>query len=213
MDGIFNDTANCSPDVLSSKAHDIFGDPKMFIRVGVEYQVEVPSLIPGCQSLQPKIRNYYSRIMLNNTYAKAHAVLDNDKESGWPVNHQPIFACDSMDATLVTAHGRKAGSQTKAWTKIERDGFLLGLYFFGKNLLLARKFVESRDMGDILAYYYGKFYRSNDYRTWSESRKLKSRRYVHGQRILRGWRQRELLSRLFCHISEECQKQLTEVYS
>ncbi|CAI9785621.1 unnamed protein product [Fraxinus pennsylvanica] len=183
----------------------------MIIRVGVEYQVEVPSLIPGCQSLQLKIRNYYSRIMFNNKYAKAHALLDNGKESGWSVNHQPIFACDSMDAALVTAQGRKAGSQTKAWTKIERDSFLLGLYFFGKNLLMARKFVESRDMGDILAYYYGKFYRSSVYRSWSESRKLKSRRYVHGQRILTGWRQRELLSRLFCHVSEECQKQLSEV--
>ncbi|KAL2510564.1 hypothetical protein Adt_16164 [Abeliophyllum distichum] len=211
MDGIFNDSANCLPAIQSSNVHDIFGDSKMFPRVGVEYQVEVPSLIPECHHLLPKTRNYYSGIMLNNKYAKVHAALDNEKERGGSVDHQPIFACDNMDATMVIAKGSKAGSQSEAWMKFECDSFLLGLYFLGKNLLLVRKFVESRDMGDILAYYYGKFYRSSDYRSWSESRKLKSKRYIHGQRILTGWRLQELLSRLFYHVSEECQKQLTQV--
>lgn len=89
----------------------------------------------------------------------------------------------------------------------------LGLYIFGKNLVAVKKFVNSKEMGDILAFYYGKFYRSDGYRRWSECRKLRSRRSIHGQKIFTGWRQQELLSRLLSHVSQECQSVLLEVSS
>ncbi|CAA3009799.1 uncharacterized protein LOC111375981 isoform X1 [Olea europaea subsp. europaea] len=211
MDDIFNESANSSPAIQSSKLYYIFGDPEMLPKVGVEYQADVPSLIPGSHHLQRETRKSYPQITLNIQYAKVHAALDNGKEIGGSINHQPMSAGDSMDIELVSAQGRKVNSQSEAWTTIERDSFLLGLYFFGKNLMVVRKFVETKDMGDMLAHYYGNFYKSSDYQRWSESRKLKSRRYVHGQWILAGWRQREFLSRLFCHVSEECQTRLTEV--
>ncbi|KDP28109.1 hypothetical protein JCGZ_13880 [Jatropha curcas] len=103
------------------------------------------------------------------------------------------------------------GSMGESWTDVEHDSFLLGLYIFGRNLIAVKKFVESKDMGDILSFYYGKFYRSDGYRRWSECRKLRSRWSIHGQKIFTGWRQQELLSRFFSHVSQECQSMLLEV--
>ncbi|XVF21918.1 hypothetical protein REPUB_Repub12eG0130300 [Reevesia pubescens] len=102
-------------------------------------------------------------------------------------------------------------SSSEVWKDIELDSFLLALYIFGKNLILVKKFVESKGMGEILSFYYGKFYRSDGYRRWSECRKLRGRRFIHGQKLFTGWRQQELLSRLFSHLSKDCQDMLLEV--
>lgn len=103
------------------------------------------------------------------------------------------------------------GSFGESWRDIECDSFLLSLYIFGKNLILVKRFVESKKMEDILSFYYGKFYRSDRYHRWSECQKLRSKRYICGQKIFTGWRQQELLSRMFSHVSEECQNKLLEV--
>ncbi|KAL1072070.1 hypothetical protein V6Z11_D11G129200 [Gossypium hirsutum] len=102
-------------------------------------------------------------------------------------------------------------SSNEVWKDIECDSFLLGLYIFGKNLILVKDFVGSKEMGEILSFYYGKFYGSDGYRRWSECRKLRSKRCIHGQKLFTGWRQQELLSRLFSHLSKECQDMLSEV--
>lgn len=99
----------------------------------------------------------------------------------------------------------------QSWTDIDYNSFLLGLYVFGKNLNLLKRFVGSRSMGDILSFYYGKFFRSKEYSRWSECRKLKTRRCIYGQKIFTGWRQQELLSRLFSHVPQDCQTTLVEV--
>ncbi|XP_039001302.1 uncharacterized protein LOC120127454 isoform X2 [Hibiscus syriacus] len=103
------------------------------------------------------------------------------------------------------------GSSSEVWKDIELDSILLGLYIFGKNLILVKKFAESKGMGEILSFYYGKFYKSAGYRRWSEWQKLRSRLCVHGQKLFTGWRQHELLSRLFSYISKECEDMLLEV--
>ncbi|KAI4349630.1 hypothetical protein L6164_010195 [Bauhinia variegata] len=103
------------------------------------------------------------------------------------------------------------GSMGEPWNDIEYNSFLLGLYIFGKYLNLVKRFVGSKNMGDILSFYYGKFYRSERYRRWSECRRLRTRRCIYGQKIYTGWRQQELLSRLFSGISEECQNMLIEL--
>ncbi|KAK3189763.1 hypothetical protein Dsin_029324 [Dipteronia sinensis] len=102
------------------------------------------------------------------------------------------------------------GSAGNTWSDNDEASFLLGLYIFGKNLVQVTKFVESKRMGEILSFYYGKFYRSDKYRRWSECRKIRSRRFIYGQRIFTGLRQQELLSRLLLHVSEECKKSLLE---
>lgn len=104
------------------------------------------------------------------------------------------------------------GSSAKSWSEIEHNSFVLGLYIFGKNFLPVKRFMEDKKMGEILSFYYGEFYRSNAYRRWSECRKMKSRRCIHGQKIFTGWRQQELLSRLFSHVSEPCRNHVVEVF-
>lgn len=103
------------------------------------------------------------------------------------------------------------GSLGESWSDIEEASFMLGLYIFGKNLVQVKKFIGSKKMGDLLSFYYGKFYRSDRYNRWSECRKIRSRRCIYGQRIFTGLRQQELFSRLLPHVSEECQNTLMEV--
>ncbi|XP_016449583.2 uncharacterized protein LOC107774544 [Nicotiana tabacum] len=97
------------------------------------------------------------------------------------------------------------------WTDIEKASFLLGLYIFEKNFVHVKRFVETKTSGDILSFYYGEFYGSHEYRRWSESRKVRNRRSVYGQKLFVGSRQQELLSRLLPRVSEENRKALTEV--
>ncbi|RDX92852.1 hypothetical protein CR513_24961, partial [Mucuna pruriens] len=99
----------------------------------------------------------------------------------------------------------------QSWTDIEYNSFLLGLYIFGKNLTFLKRFVGSKNMGDILFFYYGKFFKSKEYCRWSECRKLRTKRCIYGQKIFTGWRQQELLSRLFSHLPRECQSTLVEI--
>ncbi|KAF8017243.1 hypothetical protein BT93_H2435 [Corymbia citriodora subsp. variegata] len=103
------------------------------------------------------------------------------------------------------------GAPKNCLSRKEEASFILGLYIFGKNLVQVRKFVESKDMGDVMAHYYGKFYGSVMYRRWSECRKMKSRRCIIGQKIFVGLRQQEFLSRLLPEVSVENKSRLLEV--
>ncbi|XP_020585342.1 uncharacterized protein LOC110028000 [Phalaenopsis equestris] len=102
------------------------------------------------------------------------------------------------------------GLPTHSWSDAEEQSFLLSLYIFGKNLIQVKKFMETKRMIDVLSFYYGKFYRSDAYHRWSECRKIKSRRSIHGQRIFTGWRQQELLSRIVNSSHKELQDTLLE---
>ncbi|KAJ8766381.1 hypothetical protein K2173_022440 [Erythroxylum novogranatense] len=103
------------------------------------------------------------------------------------------------------------GSFGDTWTDTEEAGFLLGLYIFGKNLVQVKKFLETKSMGGLLSFYYGKFYGSDRYNRWSECRKMRNRRCIYGQRIFTGLRQQELLSRLLQNLSEEYKTTLLEL--
>ncbi|WCJ23514.1 hypothetical protein M5689_005536 [Euphorbia peplus] len=103
------------------------------------------------------------------------------------------------------------GSFDGMWSDVQEASFLLGLYIFGKNFVLVNKFVETRRMGELLSFYYGRFYRSEKYQRWSSCRKIRSRKCIYGQRMFSGYTQQELLSRLSLHASEDCKNSLTEV--
>lgn len=108
-------------------------------------------------------------------------------------------------------HRLVPGCLDNVWTDFEESGFLLGLYVFGKNLVLVKKLIGCKEMGDILSYYYGKFYRTDKYRRWSECRKIRTRKCIYGQRIFMGSRHQEFLSRLLVNESEECRFTVMEV--
>ncbi|KAK4801760.1 hypothetical protein SAY86_022247 [Trapa natans] len=120
------------------------------------------------------------------------------------VDRQTFRRCTQEDCFLVP------GSLYNVWSEQEEENFLLGLYIFGKNLIQVKKFIENKSMGEILSFYYGKFYGSAKYGRWSMCRKMKSRRCVYGQKIFTGLRQQELLSRLLPQVSEESQSKLME---
>ncbi|KAJ0976210.1 hypothetical protein J5N97_018175 [Dioscorea zingiberensis] len=140
-----------------------------------------------------------------------------NKELGECVRQESKTAAGDFDVCAPLWQPGKAkgccplpGKPSTLWTFAESQSFLLGLYIFGKNLDQIRKFMGNKDMGDVLSYYYGKFYKSDAHRRWTESRKIRSRRCVHGARILTGWRQQELLSRLLPSISKDVQDTLLE---
>lgn len=102
------------------------------------------------------------------------------------------------------------GSPPEAWTKTEEDVFLLALYIFGKNFTSVQSFMETKKMKDILVYYYTKFYGTESYCRWAESRKIKSRKCFQGQRIFSGWRQQELSTRLLPHVPDHLKDKIPD---
>lgn len=122
---------------------------------------------------------------------------------------ETVLATDQKDN--VDGRHLVPGVSGEPWSNIEEASFLLGLYIFGKNLVLVKKFVGSKQMGDILLFYYGRFYWSEKYRRWSECRKARGRKCIYGQRLFKGWRQQELVSRLLLLVAEDCKNALMEV--
>ncbi|OVA15003.1 SANT domain [Macleaya cordata] len=146
--------------------------------------------------------------------------LDNEKDGKHLEvdNHMDVYLPSlqnekcNLDRQSIPKDFRPVpGSLGNSWSDIEQESFLLGLYIFGKNLVQVKRFIESKEMGDIQSYYYGRFYRSDGHRRWSECRKIRSRRCIHGQRIFTGSRQQELLSRVLPGVSEECKNSFLEV--
>ncbi|XP_076899837.1 uncharacterized protein LOC143553820 [Bidens hawaiensis] len=99
----------------------------------------------------------------------------------------------------------------KPWSAIEHDGFVFGLYVFGKNFRVVNKFVGNKGMPNVMSYYYGKFYRSSEHQKWSVYKKKRGRKPIPGKRIFCGWRRHELLSRLLPKVTDECKNSLTQV--
>jgi hypothetical protein len=103
------------------------------------------------------------------------------------------------------------GLSSSLWSGIEAECFLLGLYIFGKNLSLVSRFLGNKTVGNVLLYYYGKFFRGDEYKRWSDCRKARTRRCILGERIFTGSRQQEIISRLKSVILKESHDSLLEV--
>ncbi|ESW19033.1 hypothetical protein PHAVU_006G091000 [Phaseolus vulgaris] len=102
------------------------------------------------------------------------------------------------------------GILSNSWSDFDAEVFLLGLYIFGKNFIQMKSFLENKGMGEILAFYYGKFHKSDAYRRWSDCRKIKGRKSTIGHKLFTGRRQQELLSRLIPHVSGESKDTLLQ---
>ncbi|GJN31444.1 hypothetical protein PR202_gb19844 [Eleusine coracana subsp. coracana] len=103
-------------------------------------------------------------------------------------------------------------SPVAIWSDLEAELFLLGLYIFGKNMTQLSRFLGTKTVGDVLSYYYGKFYKRDAYKRWADCRKAKTRRCILGERIFQGSRLSELISRLKSKIPKEAHDSLTEVF-
>uniref|UniRef100_A0ACD5YLM7 Uncharacterized protein n=1 Tax=Avena sativa TaxID=4498 RepID=A0ACD5YLM7_AVESA len=105
-----------------------------------------------------------------------------------------------------------SGLSSSLWSGTEAECFLLGLYIFGKNLNLLSRFVGNKTIGNVLSYYYGKFYKSDAYKRWSDCRKARTRRCILGEHVFTGWRQQEIICRLKSVIFEEAHDSLVEIF-
>ncbi|XP_022719404.1 uncharacterized protein LOC111277306 isoform X2 [Durio zibethinus] len=143
---------------------------------------------------------------------QSDARLVNEKESnaeniecGMASKTNLFQPCKGKSSHLIP------GSSGDSWSNAEVDGFLLGLYIFGKDFGQIKRFIENKEMGDVLSFYYGAFYMSDGYHRWSDGQKRRNRKNIHGRKIFTGWRQQELLSRLLSHVPDELQNNLLEV--
>ncbi|XP_071727344.1 uncharacterized protein [Rutidosis leptorrhynchoides] len=186
---------DCISDKMSRKhspisqtyASGLYGKLVNVSRVGNEYQTEIPSLITISEYLE---------------YIPNEFLIGLDIPVVW-INQKNMN--DNMDNVLVP------GCVLKTWSEMEKRSFVLGLYIFEKNFVLVKWFMESKKIGEILSYYYGEFYRGDEYKRWSDCRKSRGKKCVLGQRIFSGLRQQEFLARLFPRVSHECQNSLMEV--
>ncbi|XVE89662.1 hypothetical protein DITRI_Ditri20bG0013700 [Diplodiscus trichospermus] len=155
-----------------------------------------------------------------NSERKKNSVVSAEVSDAKKVNRKELKAenleCEmtSKENLFRPCEGKSShlipGSSGNSWSNKDVDGFLLGLYIFGKDFGRIKRFIGNKEMGDILSFYYGAFYKSDRYRRWSDSQK-RSRKIVYGRKIFTGWRQQELLSRLLTRVPDELQNNLQEV--
>lgn len=215
-----NSEENSSPDD-HLKTNGIDGEPSISPRIGDQYQAEIPPL------LSEKERVHMSNLSTENND------LYSGKELLIPIIWSPKDkSCsntgvkNSLDSNCMqTEHSASncveyvkrddciplPDSPTSPWSDSESLNFVLGLYVYGKNLSKVQKFIETKTMGDILRFYYGKFYSSEPQRKWVEWRKDKRRRRIIGYRIFTGVRQQEFLARLLPVSTEYIQDRLNEL--
>ncbi|EMS60408.1 hypothetical protein TRIUR3_35205 [Triticum urartu] len=161
----------------------------------------------------------------NWAYLDPHAVLPVDQidsANNQVCDETPVqcFTQESRDLftdkTMVDQRETKKiaslhGLSASIWTGLEEECFLLGLHIFGKNLSLVSKFIGSKTVGEVLSYYYGRFYNGTAYKRWSHLRRTRTTRCILGRSIFTGRRQQELISRLKLKISKEVHASLVEV--
>ncbi|XP_018451338.2 uncharacterized protein LOC108822693 [Raphanus sativus] len=224
-------------DDASSGVEFSCGDPKVEPRVGDEFQAEIPPMMSPSQralflstplALDDSSRSFLIGQPVQLTWREKHQkgqVNGDDDDDSIDMNQslKSLRAKRSRSSSANKTRGDESVKKqrlsleavpeippTSSWEDLEVASFVLGLYTFGKNFTQVKKFMESRGTGEVALFYYGKFYDSASYHSWSDSRKKRRRRRkcVYGRKIYSGWRQHQLLSRLIPSVSDESQKQM-----
>lgn len=158
----------------------------------------------------------------NAVASKTELFMDDEKESNsaklgpaLASKTKPFLSCKDINFRPVP--GLPSDSWNKSWNDAEVDAFLLGLYIFGKDFYLIKKLLENKDVGEILSFYYRKFYKSDAYLNWSGRRKKRNRKCIFGRKLFTGRIHEELLSHLLANVpegvkiaSQEVSKRFTE---
>ncbi|GER52207.1 arginine-glutamic acid dipeptide repeats protein [Striga asiatica] len=210
------------------KAAFAFGEPEISPRTGDEYQAIVPSLVQShstkCTKSENEPISYQKNfvglpilVMWISTFK-----ISSGSKSGSNIHNKVIKAespeelNDLPTAEKISKFGSQGyllvpGLAEACWNALEKESFLLGLYIFEKNFVNVRRFVETKEMGDVLSFYYGRFYGSHEYQRWSDCRKAKGKKGIYGERIFSGMRQQELLNRILPGIPEESRSAVLEM--
>ncbi|KAK1428195.1 hypothetical protein QVD17_17024 [Tagetes erecta] len=199
-----------------SAGGSIFGEPQKTTRVGDEYQAKIPSLMTKDE-----------RFQLIKSPACDDAKIGDRKKFEFGLSIPVTWVHNRRKSNEETAKGKSSNascgtendlvpvpcsSSEESWSVIEHDSFILGLYIFGKNLRVVNEFMGNKGMSNVISYYYGSFYRSNEYQKWSMYKKKRIRyKSIPGKKIFKGWRLHELLSRLLSNVTDNCKASLTQV--
>ncbi|XP_019179748.1 PREDICTED: uncharacterized protein LOC109174961 [Ipomoea nil] len=212
----------------SSDACGVFGEPHIRPRVGEEYQVEIP---PYPENKAEGTDSWDLFVGLHIPLRWANEGGDTTKKLGDSSQIASSSRGSESSSDIIVEDGKLRNASIEeeqpkggcpesclvpddvldSWTDIERKSFLLALYIFDKNFVHVKRFVQTKKTSDIMAYYYGEFYGSDEFRRWSDGRRVRSRKCVYGQKIFVGSRLQELLSRLFPKVSAEGQSELLEI--
>ncbi|KAJ0231584.1 Uncharacterized protein HA466_0298710 [Hirschfeldia incana] len=191
----------------------VCGDPKVDIRVGDEYQAEIPHMLYESQRA-----TYLLNPLASDDDAIVGGGLLRPVDIMW-IDTKRKDDDDNVDMSeslisLKTKRNKQKMMNLEAvperssssWEDSEVDAFVLGLYTFGKNFTQVKRFLESKETGQLLSFYYGKFYKSAKHKIWSNFLKKRSRKCIQGKKLYSGWRLHLLLSRLIPSIADESQK-------
>ncbi|PKI55588.1 hypothetical protein CRG98_024016 [Punica granatum] len=171
-----SEDTSCEPTLSSESKEefDVFGEPEVLPRVGEEYQVLLP---------EPVSRSEYVKRLRSEVMDQEVAI---DILSGLPLSvmwvesrpgchiREPVDSEEKVSSAVEEKGNNSSGSipvpgsSYEPLSETEEEIFLLGLYIFGRDFVQVKKFVGSKISGEILAYYYGKFYRSERY--WQVSK-------------------------------------------
>ncbi|KAL8166380.1 hypothetical protein V2J09_007879 [Rumex salicifolius] len=185
----------------ASEPNGVFDTPLVGPEVGDEYQAEIPPMLTHTQLLH-----------LSTNPIESEST-ENSFLMGLPM---PItWICNEVKTSNVdrSSYFPVPGLSPESWSEFEVECFVLGLYIFGKNLVLVQRFMDTKDVGQIQLYYYGKFYKSPRYCKWVDCRKMRTKKRVMGSKIFTGCRQHELLARLLPHLSGEAKNTFHEISS
>ena len=200
---------------------DIFGEPQKTTRVGCEYQAQIPSLItkherlqliksPLCHDAKTDDQNHFE-FGRSIPVTWVHSQHKNKEETLMEIKAKGKSGVSGskIDHNLIPV---PSSSNEESWSELEHDSFVLGLYIFGKNFHAVDSFMGNKGMQNVISYYYGKFYRSEQHQKWSMYVKKRRTKSSPGRKTLRGWRRQELLSRLLPNVTDECKTRLTQVF-
>ncbi|XP_010414949.1 PREDICTED: uncharacterized protein LOC104701024 [Camelina sativa] len=207
----------------SSDVEYVCGDPKVDIRVGDDYQVEIPPMMSESQRAALLSNHLDSdsscsflvglpvEVMWIDTKCRdKHGLRDDDVDMNESLKSlkRKRSRRGGSDGNLVSRQRMNLeavpGKSSSSWEELEVDGFVLGLYTFGKDFAQVKRLLERKEIGDILSFYYGKFYKSAKYKIWSKKRR---KRCIQGKKLYSDWRLQLLLSRLVPCIRDEPNKQ------
>lgn len=191
-------------------------------RIGDRYQAELPPLNgePNHTSYSEDVVPYMIGLPIPLTWIKCgkhegpQTISDSEHQHSNSVNEMGTNGngddIEERQKCCLDGYVLVPGLPSVSWSDAEKASFLLALYIFGKNFVEVSRFVETKDMGAILAFYHGDFYGSDEYKKWREGRKS-SKKSVHGEKIFSGVRQQVLVSRLIHRVPEEFKSAVQEV--
>ncbi|KAG2302460.1 hypothetical protein Bca4012_060765 [Brassica carinata] len=190
----------------------VCGDPKVDIRVGDDYQAEIPPLIiseseRAAYFLNPLLASSDGGLLLpvDITWIDNTKVKEDDDDNVDMSESLKSLKTKRNKQKMMNLEAVPERSSSSSWEDLEVDAFVLGLYTFGKNFTQIKQFLlESKETGQLLSFYYGKFYNSSKHKIWSNS--LKKRKCIQGKKLYSGWRLHQLLSRLIPSIADESLK-------